>query len=207
MNKTKRKILDAALLLYNQFGLSNVSQRKITEHLNISPGNLTYHFPKKEEIEETLYFELIEESDQLITLKSDVKSAHIDFMLSYGSAIYDLFYKYRFIFLDFVHLMKTNDKIANHYRVLLEQRKQQFLALFQLLIEDGLMRRPAFPNEYELMYKRIQITSDFFFSSIEITEKVILPEHKQEYLQLMRSALFPYLTSQGIELIMNPGNE
>ena len=47
---TKERILAASLALFNERGYGNVTMRMIADSLSISVGNLTYHFPKKQDI-------------------------------------------------------------------------------------------------------------------------------------------------------------
>lgn len=47
---TKERILAASLALFNERGYGNVTMRMIADFLSISVGNLTYHFPKKQDI-------------------------------------------------------------------------------------------------------------------------------------------------------------
>jgi AcrR family transcriptional regulator len=46
----KDKILNKALELFNTFGYESVTMRDIAGALKISPGNLTYHFKKKDDL-------------------------------------------------------------------------------------------------------------------------------------------------------------
>lgn len=48
--KTRDRILDAARLLFNAEGLAQVSTNRIAAELDISPGNLHYHFRRKEDL-------------------------------------------------------------------------------------------------------------------------------------------------------------
>lgn len=48
--KRKDKILEVALHLFNKRGVSEVGVREIAREIDISAGNLSYHFPKKEDI-------------------------------------------------------------------------------------------------------------------------------------------------------------
>ncbi|MDP5170477.1 MAG: TetR/AcrR family transcriptional regulator, partial [Bacteroidia bacterium] len=63
--KTKVRILQTALKLYNEHGVYNphgeqITARRIAAELNMSDGNLRYHFPSREDIVRGLYDELVE---------------------------------------------------------------------------------------------------------------------------------------------------
>lgn len=50
MSDRRQEILNKSLTLFNAHGYENVAMRTICNELNISPGNLTYYFPKKIDI-------------------------------------------------------------------------------------------------------------------------------------------------------------
>jgi len=196
MNVTKRRILDASLNLYNSQGLSAVSQRKITTYLQISPGNLTYHFNKKEDIDTALYFELVACMDS-IHEKLITEALSLATLGNFTEYLFDLIFEYRFIFLDFVHLMKSNQKVATHYKELLKFRKLQFIQIIEMLKMQGVFREEALPDEYEKLYGRIQVYSDFYLSSVEIIEGGVTEIHKTHYKTNIQYAIYPYLTEKG----------
>ena len=53
--RTAERILDVTLELFNRFGEPNVSTTLISAELGISPGNLYYHYPAKDELINTLF--------------------------------------------------------------------------------------------------------------------------------------------------------
>lgn len=59
---TKERILNTARRLFNERGYARVSMRAIAEELDISPGNLTYHFPQKADIVTALMNELFDQT-------------------------------------------------------------------------------------------------------------------------------------------------
>ncbi|GKU30180.1 TetR/AcrR family transcriptional regulator [Clostridium folliculivorans] len=58
MNEDKKnEILEISRQLFNEQGYNNVSMRTIADALNISVGNLTYHYKKKEDLVEAVILE------------------------------------------------------------------------------------------------------------------------------------------------------
>jgi AcrR family transcriptional regulator len=53
--RTRDRILEASLMLFNEEGLAKVSTHRIAAELGISPGNLHYHFKAKQLIVATLF--------------------------------------------------------------------------------------------------------------------------------------------------------
>ena len=49
-NKTKEKILDTSIRMFNEKKASNVSTVQISADMKISPGNLYYYYSNKEEV-------------------------------------------------------------------------------------------------------------------------------------------------------------
>ena len=66
MKNTRQKILDTSRNLFNDLGYSQVTIRMIASKLNMSSGNLNYHFRKREDILEALYFEMVQVFDERV---------------------------------------------------------------------------------------------------------------------------------------------
>jgi len=196
MKKTKVIILDTSLELFNSHGLSKVTLRTIAKKMGISQGNLNYHFKKREDIIEALYFQLVNNIDNSM---SDLQQSKNPFQLlvSISKTIMSNFYEYRFFLLDFVQIMRGNQKIRNHYTELSLQREKQFSILFDLLIENNLMRKEMLPNEYKNLYKRFQMLSEFWISDIEIHNSKSTKKTISTYSEILTQAVFPYLTLKG----------
>lgn len=196
MNETKRRILDAGRELFNQYGIADVSQRRIADHLGISPGNLTYHFKKSEDITEALYFELVATMNQSM---AEVKSLNYDlpYLFRLIELLTDSFYEYRFFFLDFVHIIRNHDRIRKHYAQLSAMRRREFLEAVQQLIKSQMMRKAELPGEYDFLYDRFHILADFWLSFAEIQEEGIQKKHLVNLKNMLIQSLYPYLTPQG----------
>jgi len=198
MKNTKEVILKTALELFNKEGLAKVTLRTIANKMGISQGNLNYHFKKRETIIESLYFQLVDRIDGHMS-KHDNENIGLESLFSISSMMMDSFFKYRFFMLDFVQIMRENDKIKTHYLQLTTIREGQFIKLSNFLIENEVLRKEVLPNEYLHLYKRMQIVSDFWISSAAITASRITKKMIEEYSAIINQAIFPYLTDMGKE--------
>lgn len=196
MNETKRKILDTSRALFNEYGIADVSQRRIADQLGISPGNLTYHFKRSDDIVEALYFELVAGLNLAMeTLKA--RDYNLENLLRSINLLVERFHDYRFILLDFVQIMRRHDPICRHYAQLSVMRKQQFSEAVQHLRQAGIMREEELPHEFDFLYERFHILADFWLSTAEIREGGIRPGQLHFYKQVIIQTLYPYLTEQG----------
>jgi AcrR family transcriptional regulator len=112
---TPDRILSTALRLFNQFGVDRVPVYKIAAEIGISPGNLTYHFPRKQDILYQLIDRLECEAAQVIASKRNpgaVELAH------YLVSLFRLMWRYHFFFESLTYLTATDVKIAeSHQRI------------------------------------------------------------------------------------------
>jgi hypothetical protein len=196
MKKTREIILDTSLELFNSFGLSQVALRTIAKKMGISQGNLNYHFKKRDDIIEGLYFQLVKNIDSSMSSMQESKNP-FQLLVSISETIMFNFHEYRFFLLDFTQIMRENKKIKKHYSELTIQREEQFSMLFNLLIKEGLMRKEILPNEYKNLYKRFQILGDFWISDAEILNSNITKKTILTYSVILIQAIFPYLTIMG----------
>ena len=72
--RTAERILEVTLDLFNRFGEPNVSTTLISAELNISPGNLYYHYPAKDELINSLFDRYEATLSQLLHAAEDVRN-------------------------------------------------------------------------------------------------------------------------------------
>ncbi len=149
--RTKEKILTAALLLFNKKGLSEVTTRQITIHLDISQGHLTYYFQKRAALLEALYGQF--QDQYLILLKEPVPDLYL--FNRWLDTVLEIQYTYRFLFLDFAEVMRESPKIKKQYFKLREIRKkklEEILILLTKQISETQLNQIELLIEFGMMY-------------------------------------------------------
>ncbi|AWB59205.1 MULTISPECIES: TetR/AcrR family transcriptional regulator [unclassified Colwellia] len=113
--KTRDKIIQASIVLFNEQGERNVTTNHIAADLGISPGNLYYHFRNKEDIILSIYEEyarnlLIETMPEV---SPDVKP--LDAILLYMDVVFQAMMKFRFFYSNLPVLLAKNPLLHDKY--------------------------------------------------------------------------------------------
>lgn len=113
--KTRDKIIQASIVLFNEQGERNVTTNHIAADLGISPGNLYYHFRNKEDIILSIYEEyarnlLIETMPEV---SPDVKP--LDAILVYMDVVFQAMMKFRFFYSNLPVLLAKNPLLHDKY--------------------------------------------------------------------------------------------
>ena len=72
--RTAERILEVTLDLFNRFGEPNVSTTLISAELRISPGNLYYHYPAKDELINALFDRYERALNELLHASDNVRN-------------------------------------------------------------------------------------------------------------------------------------
>ncbi|WP_231422721.1 TetR/AcrR family transcriptional regulator [Pseudomonas sp. Leaf59] len=134
--KTRDRILECALQLFNHKGEPNVSTMEVANEMGISPGNLYYHFHGKEPLVLGLFERF---QAELAPLLDPPAGAHLepqDYWL-FLHLIVERMAHYRFLFQDLSNLAGRLPKLAKGIRHLLTALKRTLASLLARLKADG----------------------------------------------------------------------
>lgn len=149
-HKTRERILVAALQLFNEKGLSQTPSRKITLHLDISQGHLTYYFPKRKDILDELYGQYRDQMYNILDIPTTNADSYTFFKWMHSQV--DMAYTFRFLFLDFSQVMRESPEFKKDYIKLRALRKKKFLAFLRQLSQK---------NDFSLVYQQVELILEF----------------------------------------------
>jgi AcrR family transcriptional regulator len=113
--KTREKIIQASIELFNEQGERNVTTNHIAAHLGISPGNLYYHFRNKEDIILSIYEEYARNLllDTFPQVSPSMKP--LDTIILYMDAVFQALMKFRFFYANLPVLLAKNPQLHVKY--------------------------------------------------------------------------------------------
>jgi AcrR family transcriptional regulator len=131
--RTAERILDVTLALFNRFGEPNVSTTLISAELNISPGNLYYHYPAKDELINTLFGRFEKSLDELLPAAGEV--CNVEDAWLFFHMLVELVWQYRFLYRDLNDLLSKNRRLETHFQGVLRHKAEAVRK-----VVDGLAR-------------------------------------------------------------------
>ncbi len=133
--RTAQRILEAALDLFNRFGEPNVSTTLVAGELNISPGNLYYHYPAKDELINRLYEGYESELDELLHASEGVHDVEDAWFFMHS--LFELIWRYRFLYRDLNDLLSKNRHLETRFQVVLKNKARAIRTLLAGLSRAG----------------------------------------------------------------------
>ncbi len=118
--RTTERILEVTLELFNRFGEPNVSTTLISAELKISPGNLYYHYPAKDELINALFGRYEKALDELLRAADNVRNVEDAWLFFH--MLFEIIWQYRFLYRDLNDLLSNNRKLETHFQFVLKNK-------------------------------------------------------------------------------------
>jgi AcrR family transcriptional regulator len=134
--RTAERILEVTLDLFNRFGEPNVSTTLISAELSISPGNLYYHYPAKDELINALFDRYEKALTEILHAADGVENVEDAWLFFH--MLFELVWGYRFLYRDLNDLLSKNRRLETHFQFVLKNKGKAMHALL-----DGLSRNNA----------------------------------------------------------------
>ena len=193
--RTAERILEVTLELFNRFGEPNVSTTLISAELNISPGNLYYHYPAKDELINSLFDRFETALNELLNASDGVRDVEDAWFFMHS--LFELIWQYRFLYRDLNDLLSKNRRLETHVQAILKNKTRSIRAMLDGMSRSGAVRidsREAEPTATSMV---VVLTYWLSFEYARDPRNALEPESAQS--ALLRGAhhvlnlLVPYL--------------
>ena len=159
--QTRQHILDASLAMFNAQGEPNVTTNHIADELEISPGNLYYHFRNKDDIIEHLFGRYEERIDAALGAPADRLPGLEDIWLQLH-LVFECIWDYRFLYRDLVDILSRNRRLRMRFARILRRADEQAHTVMRGLVQAGVMRASA--DEVDAAATNILVIATFWLN-------------------------------------------
>ncbi len=193
--RTAERILEVTLDLFNRFGEPNVSTTLISAELNISPGNLYYHYPAKDELINSLFDRYERSLNELLHAADGVRNVEDAWLFFH--MLFELIWQYRFLYRDLNDLLSKNRRLETHFQFVLKNKSRAVEAVLDGLTSGNTMRMD--PREAETVASAMVVVLTYWLSYEYVRDprKALEPESAGAALSRgayhVLSLLMPYL--------------
>ncbi|MBV6289118.1 TetR/AcrR family transcriptional regulator [Pseudomonas aegrilactucae] len=156
--KTRERIVQTSLELFNQQGERSVSTNHIAAHMEISPGNLYYHFANKQAIVAVLFNQYETLVDSFLHPPQG-RAATVDDKRFYLKALLAAMWSYRFVHRDLEHLLDSDKALAARYRHFSQRCLLQGQAIYRGFVEADIVAMDCVQIESLTLNAWIVLTS------------------------------------------------
>jgi AcrR family transcriptional regulator len=196
--KTRDRIIQASLELFNEQGERNVTTNHIASHLSISPGNLYYHFKNKQQIIYDIYLVYEKQVDLYLAVPSD-RALVINDKLIYLQRIFQGLWDYRFLHRDLQHLLQNDEDLRKRYNIFFKRCLTATQNIYFGLRDGGILVAKDEELRALALNTWILVTSWFGF----IHSNLLVEDGREESRELLNAGIYqifamerPYLTEE-----------
>ena len=202
--RTAERILEVTLALFNRFGEPNVSTTLISAELGISPGNLYYHYPGKDEIINALFDRFEHDLNELLNASDGVRNVEDAWFFMHS--LFELIWQYRFLYRDLNDLLSKNRRLETHFQAVLKNKTRSVKELLDGMSRAGSVQIDARELEATATSMVVVLTYWLSFEYVRDPRRALEPENAQSALlrgaQHVLNLLAPYLESSQREHLL-----
>ena len=194
---TKTKILDTAVVMLNERGLSNVKLRDVSQALQISIGNLTYHYPKWENLIDDIFGQFQSDINQLY----DFFPKDISEVVTYIERIYEIQIKYAFLFSNFYIFFQQFPKYKATEEDFFISRMKTMRDALERLIEKNYLYPAGCEHNYDMLVKNTWLILSGWYGFSMIFKDTKYAITKEEFFLSIWNMYVYHLTDAGKKIV------
>ena len=193
--RTAERILEAAQALFNRFGEPNVSTTAVAAELDISAGNLYYHYPAKDELVNALYDRHEQAMRELLHAAGSVRDVEDAWFFLH--TLFELIWESRFLYRDLNDLLSRNRRLETRFQALIADQGRAVRSLLDAMGHAGSIHIAGAELEATATSMVVVLTYWLSYEYVRDPRNALEPESAQQ--SLLRGAhhvlhlLVPYL--------------
>jgi len=186
---TRERILAMALVLFNEDGEPHVTTNRIADELDISPGNLHYHFKTKGDLIEAL-FSAYEGRMLSLLATPEEREPEIEDIWLFMHLAFETIGDFRFFYRDLTDLCSRFRGLHHRFRGILRLSMDTARGLLEGMARSKQLR--ANDAELDSIVRNIILVSTFWLAFDQVLERESDPRPGRAVAQVM-SIVSPYL--------------
>lgn len=190
-SKTKQRILDTALELFNNSGTRVITTNHIADACHMSPGNLYYHYRNKEQIIYSLFERMISawDEDEKHAIENIEPNKILDIQLQ---KTFHYVWQYRFIHRELAALLDRDEKLKELCTHVLQRRSFEIEEMLKMFIQLGIIK-PLDDKTIKFLAHTALYFGLFWQPYLEVIGGKPTEENVQKGVQMIKQLIAPYL--------------
>jgi AcrR family transcriptional regulator len=191
--KTKDRIVQTSIELFNRSGVVAITTNHIAKELNISPGNLYFHFANKEEIIRQIFKQMAKETYKLWLTKKGQKLQH---PLDLIEKNFELFWRYRFFHREMYYLRRKDAQLNKMWKAHIQKCLKLMTLLYKRWLKQGWMAPIKTADEIQFLVNVLLATASTFLQFFESAERTPARKHVEAGKRYVARLLVHYTDGQ-----------
>jgi AcrR family transcriptional regulator len=195
--KTKDRILNGALILFNTHGATEVTTNDIARELKMSPGNLYFHYKNKEQIIRELFKKLSQETIKVWKPQArQAKARQAVHLIEFVDKNLVLYWMYRFFHRETYILRKKDPELSKLWRRHIKRMGLLMNILYKHWVKAGYMMPIQSKAEIEFVGELLFVASSSFMQFFEtgVRAPELKPRTAAKARHHLIRMLLPYLS-------------
>ncbi|MFT4928720.1 MAG: AcrR family transcriptional regulator [Phenylobacterium sp.] len=171
--RTRDKIIQASIELFNEHGERQITTNHIAAHLGISPGNLYYHFRNKNDIIHNIFDEYKQQLDDCFKpIEADLDT--IELLRQSLDNIFELMWRFNFFYSNLPDILARDQELQKAYQLVQSPLLARMISTVKLLKDKGQMNIDE--DDISDFIHSLKLTVTFWISYV----KTLNPNSKVE---------------------------
>lgn len=165
MIKTRERILQTSLQLFNEHGAPHITTNHIADEMDISPGNLYYHFRNKDEIIYNLFMSFEKKISDALQVPQQ-RALNMEDMWLYLHLVFESIWEYRFLYRDLENIMSRSRKLRLRFKRIVERKIKTAVAICEGLVQTHVMYADS--EEIQALAANITVVATYWINFTNI---------------------------------------